>query len=425
MTNLTALVVDHSTSYTHSIASSLKSLGCAEEHIYIAKRYEEARNIIQSKRPDILITEASLNGRHGLELVGLMNSQSANKISVIISHSNSGPAIAEAAEELVDDYIVKPFQGGQFAERLRGIISRKVNPSDYIKSIRTGKQFLIEGKLQEAETQFRSAMGLDNKPTLAHYYLGYAKFIQNNYQPAVNEFKKGLDLQPLHFKCLTGNFDAFFEQKSFAAAYNLAPMIIENYPIGPKRLANLFISAVFSGHLEEIPKYYGRFLNLDNVTPELRKVFSAALLAAGRFHIHRQEVDKAAECFDLGVQVMGPEVEYIDKAIRALLNTKERGPHLAAKLLQRFPNAKIGGKEHSALVFLTAVKSQHKSEAFELGRKLVTNGYADGECYEALVKLLVEDGKHTLAEDVVAKAVRDYPALRKTLYDVLEKGGTP
>lgn len=425
MNNLSALVVDYTTSYTHGIASSLKALGCAEERIYIAKRYDEARDIINTKKPDILITESSLNGHQGLELVGLLNSQSASKISVIISHSNSGPAIAEAAEELVDDYIVKPFQGGQIAERLRTVIARKVNPSEYVKTIRAGKQLLIEGKLQEAEKHFSMATLLEKKPTLAYYYLGYTKFIQNSFTPAVDQFRKGLELQPLHFKCLTGNFDAFFEQKAFTAAYNLSPMILENYPIGPKRLGNLFISAVYAGHLEEIPKFYGRFLGLENVTPELRRVFSAALLAAGRFHINRGEVERAAESFDLGIQVVGADVEYIDKAIRALLNTKDKGPQHAAKLMQRFPNVKIGGKEHSRLIFLTALKSQHRPQAIEIGRKLVINGFADAECYQGLVQLLVEDKKQTLAEDIVSKAVRDYPALRKTLYDILEKGGKP
>jgi hypothetical protein len=125
----------------------------------------------------------------------------------------------------------------------------------------------------------------------------------------------------------------------------------------------------------------------------------------------------------MGIQVVGPDIEYIDKAIRALLNTKDKGPQHEAKLLQRFPNGKVGGKEHSILVFLTAVRSQHKPQAIELGRKLVVNGHADAECYQALVTLLVEDMKITLAEDIVAKAVRQYPDLRKTLYDILEKGG--
>ncbi|HEY8269409.1 MAG TPA: hypothetical protein VIG33_00860, partial [Pseudobdellovibrionaceae bacterium] len=46
--------------------------------------------------------------------------------------------------------------------------------------------------------------------------------------------------------------------------------------------------------------------------------------------------------------------------------------------------------------------------------------YADAECYHSLVKILVEDNKLTLAEDITAKAVRDYPHLRKDLYELLE-----
>lgn len=422
MTNLSALVVDQSASYTHGIATSLKALGCTDDNIFITKKYTDARDIITTKKPDILITEYSIDGRQGLELVTLLNAQSANKISVIVTHNNSGSSIAEAAEELVDDYIVKPFQGSQISDRLKAIISRKINPTDYIKNIRAGKQMLMEGRFEEAEKQFHSAMTLDKKPTLAHYYLGYSKFVQTDYKPAVDEFMKGLDLQPLHFKCLTGNFDAFFEQKNYLHAYSMVPAILDNYPIGPKRLGNLFIAAVFSGHLEDVAKYYGLFLSLDHVTPELRRVFSAALLAAGRFYIIREELDKATDSFEMGIQVLGPDVDYIDKAVRALLNTSDKGSQFALRLLQRFPKAKIGEKSHSVLVFLTAAKTVSRSQAIDLGRKLVVNKYADADCYLAFLKLLVEDKRFTLAEDVVEKAVREYPALRKKFYDILEKG---
>ncbi len=419
--NLSALIVDQSASYVHGVAASLKALGCSEDRIHVAKKYADAKNIIISKMPDILITEYSVEGKHGLELINLLNSQSANKISVVISHDNSGSTIAEAAEELVDDYIVKPFQSALISERLKGVINRKFNPSEYIRNIRAGKQMLIERRYQDAEKQFQLAMMLEQKPTLAHYYQGYSKFIQTKYEVAVDEFKKGLSIQPLHFKCLIGNFDAFFEQKSYNSAYKLAPTILDNYPIGPKRLGSLFIAAVFSGHLEDVPKYYNIFANLDNVTQELRKVFSAALLAAGRFQIKRDEIDKAAECFELGVQVLGPDTEFIDKTVRALLSVKGKGPQFAVKLLQRFPNAKVGSKEHSALAFLASTKVQARHQAIELGRKLVANGYADAECYQAFLEILVEDNKITLAEDITAKAVRDFPNLRTTFYGILEK----
>lgn len=421
MLNLSALVVDHSASYIHGIVESLKALGCPEDRIYKAKKYSDARDIILTKKPDILITEYTLEGKSGLELINLLNSQSAHKISIIISHNNSGASIAEAAEELVDDYIVKPFQGGKVSERLKEIIKRKANPNEYIKHIRTGKQLLIERRYQDAEQHFLSAVALEKTPTLARYYLGYAQLLQTNYSVAVDEFQKGLALRPLHFKCLTGNFDAFFEQKSYQLAHRLAPSILENYPIGSKRLGNLFIATVFSGHLEEIPKYHSIFLNLDDVTPELRKVFSAALLAAGRFHLTKNEVEKAAECFDLGTQVLGPDVEYISKAVRALLKAPGKGPPLAVRLLQRFPKAKVGEKDHSQLVFLISLATQTRSQVIELGRRLVASNFADSECYQAFFKLLLEDGKVTLAEDVAAKAVREFPELRKNFYEMIDK----
>lgn len=420
---LSALVVDASSAYSQSVATSLEELGCPADLIFTARKYKDAKNIIEIKKPDILITEYLIDGQYGLELVNLHTAQSAHKISVIISYTNSSTSIAEAAEEMVDDYLVKPFQNGLFFERLKTLIKRKLNPSEYIKHIREGKQMLLESRFQDAEYQFHSAVQKEKRPTLAHYYLGYAKMVQTDYPVAVDEFKRGLELQPLHYKCLTGNFDAFFEQKSFDAAYLLTPLILNNYPIGPKRLGNLFIAAVFSGQLQDVPKYFNIFLSLDHITPELRKVFAAALLAAGRFQLARNEIGKGAECFELGIQVLGPDMDYIEKAIRALLQIQDKGQPYAAKLLQRFPTTKNGGKEHSVLSFLTHLKTQPTNQVIEQGRRLVAKGFADAECFSALIKVLVEENKVTLAEDITAKAVREYPDLRKNFYELLENKG--
>ncbi|MGZ3744296.1 MAG: hypothetical protein ACXWRA_10675, partial [Pseudobdellovibrionaceae bacterium] len=65
------------------------------------------------------------------------------------------------------------------------------------------------------------------------------------------------------------------------------------------------------------------------------------------------------------------------------------------------------------------------SQVIEQGRHLVNKGFADLESYQALVKLLVEEKKFTLAEDITAKAVRDYPELRKELYELLESKDSP
>jgi tetratricopeptide (TPR) repeat protein len=301
------------------------------------------------------------------------------------------------------------------------LIRKKLNPSDYIQSIRDGKQMLIEGRLQDAEHKFTDALIKENKPTLAHYYLGYTKFIGKNLSVATEEFIKGLRLQPLHYKCLTGKFDAFFEQRSYDEAYKVATTIIDNYPIGPKRLANLFISAVFSGQLDAVPEYFRLFAQLDHKTPELRKVFAAALFTAGRSQLNRQDTGKAVECFELGIQVIGPDPEYLTKVVKVLLKTDATGIRHASRLLQQFPNTQIGTKAYESLQFLVQSKLVPVSELIERGRKLSANGRLDAECYEVFVKILLESRKITLAEDITAKALREYPELRPTLTELYEK----
>ncbi|MBO9665892.1 MAG: response regulator [Bdellovibrio sp.] len=421
MTELSAVIVDSSASYCNSVAISLKEMGIPQDRIFITKRYEGAVEFINEKKPQLLITEFQVDGKFGLELVNLHASQNANNISVIMTHNNSSSSIAEAAEELVDDYIVKPFQSGMLHQRLRSLINKKLNPSDYIQRIRDGKQMLIEGRLQDAEHLFSEALGKESKPTLAHYYLGYTKYIGKNLSVANAEFVKGLKLQPLHYKCLTGKFDTFFEQKSYDEAYKVASTIIDNYPIGPKRLANLFISAVFSGQLDAVPEYFKLFAELDHKPPELRKVFAAALFTAGRSQINRQDLAKAGECFELGIKVIGPDPEYLTKVIKVLLKTDAMGHRHASKILQQFPNTQIGTKAFENLQFLVQCKILPVGDLIDRGRKLAANKRLDAESYEVFVNILLENRKITLAEDITAKALKEYPEMRDTLSMIYEK----
>ncbi len=421
MNDLTAIIVDSSASYGHLVASSLRELGFSQERIFITKRYAGALEFMNERKPQVLITEFQIDGKFGLELVNLHNSQSAENISIVMTHNNSSSSIAEAAEELVDDYIVKPFQSGMLNHRLRSLIDKKLNPSEYIKSIRAGKQLILEGRLKDAEFKFSSAVAQESRPTLAHYYLGYTKFIENNFSVAKEEFIKGLRIQPLHYKCLTGKFDTFFEQKSYEEAYDVANTILGNYPIGPKRLGHLFISAVFSGRLDMVPQYYRLFAQLDHKTPELRRVFSAALFTAGRSQIITGDIFKAVECFEMGIQVVGPDSAYLTKVIKALLKTDVQGCKQASRLLQQYPTNQVGSKEFDSLNFLVNSKLLTIPQIIEHGRKLVANSRMDSECYEVFVRILLEDKKVVLAEDIMAKAVRDYPEARSRLNDLYQK----
>jgi DNA-binding response OmpR family regulator len=346
------LIVDPSASFGLTLVATLTEMGAPTHKVLFSKKYDDAKQMINDYNPKILITEYFVGQKLGLSLIEQQGQQlgEANKISIMITHNSSTSSIAEAAEEHVDDYILKPFSKGQMKARLADVIRRKMNPSTYSLKIREGKKFLFEKEFAKAELEFLEAMKLSEKPTLAHYYVGYSKFLQKNFATALQEFRSGRLLQPLHFKCLVGEFDSYFEQKKYEEAFKLSPILMENYPVSPKRLSNIIIAAVFSNHHEQIPKYYDAFKAMDHKTPELIKVFSAALMTAGKYQLKKNNLQMANLCFEMILSVAGSDVNYLDQIIRELL--KVNVADLAAKYLTKFPSSEYGLAPHARLGFL-------------------------------------------------------------------------
>ncbi|WP_413575254.1 response regulator [Bdellovibrio sp. HCB290] len=413
MKNLTALIVDNSTSFANLATAALLEIGLQPANIFTTKRYLGAQEYLAEKKPNLLITEFMVDSKFGLELVAMHAANSADNISIIMTHNNSTSAIAEAAEELVDDYIVKPIQSGALASRLLHLIERKLNPSEYIKQIRAGKQALFDGHLADAHHKFTAALKHQEKPTLAHYYLGYTKFKATEYQFANDEYVKGLKIQPLHYRCLTGKFDTYFEQKDYGNAYTVANTIIDNYPIGPKRLGQLFIAAVFSGKLDQVPHFFQLFARLDHKTAELRHVFSAALFTAGRSNLNNKALQKAVECFELGIQVVGADVQYITKIVKALLREDIQTASQAARFIQQFPSSQIGSKEYENLHFQFNCRTMPLAKILDQGRRMAAQNRMDEESYQMFISLLTKENKTVLAEDIMAKYQSAFPKQTK------------
>lgn len=418
--DISILIVDSSASFGQVLVGGFLEMGLDKEKIFYCKKYADALKVLETEKPLILLTEYMVDGKQGMELANLHAAINANKISIIITHNTSAAAVAEAAEELVDDYIVKPFSMGSLAARLKILIHRKFFPSDYVLAIRSGKELLKESKYSEALEKFLYAATLEKKPTLAYYYAGHSYFSQGDAEKAIGYFQKGLAIQPLHFRCLMGEFDAYFSQKDYERAYALAPVITENYPLSPKRLGNLFIAAIFTQHFQEIPKFYALYENLDHKSAEVRKVFSAAILTAGKYHLKEHNLQSAVECFDIGVNVVGADIKYLSKVIRELLKKQALGASAAASYLARFPSDEVGGKTYSSLSFLIDRYLRDRNQVIEAGKKLVNQGFADEEIFSVIVEMLVASGKFVLAEDMATKAIALFPGLRQSLYEAIE-----
>jgi tetratricopeptide (TPR) repeat protein len=240
---------------------------------------------------------------------------------------------------------------------------------------------------------------------------------------ALAEFKEGRRYQPLHYKCLIGEFENLMEDRKYDQAYGLVSIIRNNYPITSHRLGQIFIAAVFTYHFDELPTFYQLFLNLEQRPPRLVQLTAAALLTAGRYWIQKQDFAKALACYEMGITACSRDLNYIEKIIADFIGA---GAYPEAQLaLQRCSPSDVGTAMHTKLSFRIDQHVLNPEQVIERGRKLINAGEAEPAVFTTVIRLLAERNRVPMAESVINAALQQNPSLREELYALLEKHRPP
>ncbi|MEN8234939.1 MAG: response regulator [Actinomycetota bacterium] len=76
-------------------------------------------------RPEVIILETELTGRHGHDLIrGFKKGRKKPPLVIIVSHQDSDEAIEAGLAAGADDYMTKPFSPRVLAERIRVTAAR-------------------------------------------------------------------------------------------------------------------------------------------------------------------------------------------------------------------------------------------------------------------------------------------------------------
>jgi CheY-like chemotaxis protein len=416
------LVVEPSAPFLQNITACLVSLGAQKANIQYAMRIEDALPQVDQFRPKLVILEYQIGERFGLEIVEkvdrLVGEQ--NRVVIFATRNGSDSAVAEAAEEQIDAYILKPFSMGDFKVKLEETILKKMQPSNYLQKIRAGKNAIDKGDLDQALKEFADAKTLNSKPSLAFYYSGSIFEMKKQPDLAVMDYKKGLRITPLHYKCLMGEFDALYNEKKFQEAQSLVDDIRKNYPVSPQRFGKILVTAVYSKSLGDLPSLYKIFQAYSNRPPELVKMTIATLKLAARVMLKDGQLEKAVEYFDMGCMASHLSWDYMNDAIRELLKA---GAIVGAdEIYKKTPRQYHTREDYQILGFYIRTKmgGAHQ-ELFESGRKLMaTLSKGEPEFYKILIELSMLAGKRLMAEDIINRAVTEFPDLRQELYAIIE-----
>lgn len=405
------LIADPNGASRAGVARLMGSLGVRTTHLLLASDFNTAKEVIRDKKPAVVITEYYFSEGSALDLCKAMRDAGLDTrdcFFVILTNDSSQSAVAQAAEEEVDCYILKPYTLDSFKEKIVAAAGQKFTPSPYFDLIHEGKKLLSNKKVEEALDRFVKAVGCSPKPSLAIAYMGETEKIKLLMDQAEKTFKEGLKFNPIHYKCMIGLFDVLLEQNKLEDAYIVLTSISKIFPTNPNRFAQTVRLIVLTKNYHEIDSFYEAFKQLEFRTPTLVKICCAALITCGKHSLKSGEAQRGISLLtNAAVSAAGNPT--LLKEIVLILTQYEKFD-VGAEVLGRFPMETRNSDNY--LVAEYVLEDRRKADplfSIYIGRKLIQSGLKDLLIYRVLIQSLVKVGKNDEVEDCLAEVNKLWP----------------
>jgi len=392
------LIADPSPAARRALAGAICKMGAEMPFIRFASNYPDAELEIQNFKPDILLTEFEIGFHCSLDLLTLFRKFSGageKSLCVIISKNSSQAAVAEAVEEDVDGYLVKPFNYLYFEKVVTEAYSRKHCPSDYYQIIEKGKKELKDQHYEEALKLFESASRYSSKPSLVCFYQGKAHLGLSKKEDAQGDYEKGLEFNRIHYLCSVGLFDLMMEEKNFQTAYEVGQKITKLFPANPSRLKSLLYLAIYNHKYEDILEYHKIFTHLDVRTEELCKNMASALCVTGKYYLSKEDGSSAKYAFKHAAILSQNRSRILKYIIFEYMNCGHY--KVAIEFLRRYRPLDRSSQSYRSLSLylefkLGLVTKKEFGKYIEESRIRIQNSEEDPLVYAVLIEALVESG---------------------------------
>ena len=396
------------------LAKMLTDMGARPGNIKLCRDYDTADQLMPAFKPEIVLCEYDLGPRCGLDLLQAhraANPESKKSLFILITSNSSQSAVAQAAEEDIDNYILKPYTIDSLRTSIVRSALMKDYPTPYQSSIDEGKTALESGDYDTAIATFEKAMKLDPKPTLACFYHGQANLIKELLDFAQSDYNKGLAYNRIHYKCLTGLFDLLMKRSMHEGAYDVVKRIARYFPANPQRLTTVLRLAVMTNSFEDIERYYQIFTGIETRNEELIKYICAALVVCGKFYLRKESKSRALVLFDKASMYAGEKPAILREIVITLIAANMQKE--ASGFLKRFASSTHESPEFLAVRYVLQEGSMPEVESIAEGEKLLSMGIHDAEIYKILIKRCLQSGDPEKAQNLVRAAIANCPNYEK------------
>lgn len=410
LSNNPALIIDKSSASRRRLLKTIVDLGASRQNVFSVSHISEAKEVIDQNKPKLVLSDFAINGGSGFDLFKYYREQfpDENKSTLILVTSNiSQSAVAKAAEEDVDSFIIKPYTVESLEKSLVNAVINKLYPSEYVKTVEAGKEKMFNAEYEEALELFEKAIELNKKPSLAHFYHGQTKYFLEATDEAKGDYEKGLEINSIHFKCQVGLFELFMKEEKFEEAYSVVRNIAKYFPANPDRLKQVVSLCIKTENYPDMLEYYQLFVDLEERPEDVINYVCSGLYVYGKYLLMNNDKDQAKTVFDKVAISCAGMTKFLVGIIEALAQNEIYD--LSKKIMSRFPSGTVGSSEYEIAHFLSSIDELNNNEIIDRGSQLFNKGFKNFQAMKILVNALKEEGHETKVEDYLFEMKKTWP----------------
>jgi tetratricopeptide (TPR) repeat protein len=199
---LNFLIVDNQFNVRRMVANFLRTFG--HRNFVDAADGAKAKDKLLSHPIDFIICDWNMPNMTGLEFLKWVRGEDKfNDLPfLMVTAEMANEVVAEAVEEGVDDYIVKPFQAETLRAKIESVLEKRNNPSQLDLDLAEGYSLINEDKPGEALELFKKAIQEAPQSPRSHFAMGQALEAMKEYEKAVQFYEEAARLSPKFLKAL-------------------------------------------------------------------------------------------------------------------------------------------------------------------------------------------------------------------------------
>ena len=414
-------IVDGASASRRRLAATMVGLGAQMAKITLHASYEEAEADMKVRKPKVVICDYMIGGRSGLDLLQTQRNafpEGKDCLFMLVTGNTSQSAVARAAEEDIDSFILKPYTINSLTESIVSAAIGKLYPTEYRKTVEEGKALLFAGKIDESMALFEKAIGMNPKPALACFYYGQAEMLKQALADAQGSYLKGVSFNKIHYKCLVGLFELFMSQKAYREAYDVIRRVQKYFPANPKRLASVIRLAVLNEKFEDIETLYQIFKDMELREEEVTRHMVAGLIVSAQNRLRKNEKERAAESLkDASISCAG-QTGFLRRIVEVLAENAISEP--IQDVLNRFPPAKQKDTDYLASRYLQMNLTAAPGVSIQYGQSLIRDGHHSLSLYLTLTSRMAQSGMKDAAESLYYDGLKRFPA-EKARFEELKR----